>query len=55
MHFKKINKAFFWLKRKVILLIAAFMIGMSNVINEEEKMINDNFIKTEQKQEEDAD
>ncbi len=55
MYFKKINKTFFWLKRKVILLIAAFMVGISNVIYQEEKMINGNFIKTEQKQEEDSD
>ena len=55
MYFKKINKAFLWLKRKVILLISAFMVGISNVIYQEEKMINGNFIKTEQKQEEDSD
>lgn len=55
MYFKIINKAFLWLKRKVILLIAAFMFGISNVICEEEKMIHGNFIKTEQKQEEDSD
>ncbi|MDO1512486.1 hypothetical protein Q2T41_07455 [Maribacter confluentis] len=55
MHCKKINKAFLWLKRKVTIVMAAVMIGISNVIYEEEKMIHGDFIKTEQKQEKDSD
>ncbi|MEP2056951.1 MAG: hypothetical protein ABJJ05_04055 [Maribacter litoralis] len=55
MFFKNINKAILWLKRKVVLYIAAIMIGISNVIYEEEKMIHGDFINTEQKAEQDSD
>ena len=32
----------YWLKRKLLLIITAFMLGMSNSINEEDKSIFDN-------------
>lgn len=38
-----------WLKRKFILVITAFMIGMSNAIYDEDKTINANQTHTEQK------
>lgn len=41
------------LKRSVILIIAAFMIGISNVIYEEDKMANGNQNYIEQEQEKD--
>ncbi len=31
-----------WIKRKTILIITAFMLGMSNGINDEDQMINEN-------------
>jgi len=31
-----------WLKRKIILVITALMVGMSNGMNEGDTMINDN-------------
>ena len=37
-----------------MLLIAAVMIGASNVINEEDKMINQSFPQTEQEQNNEA-
>lgn len=45
MFFKNISKAILWLKRKVVLYIAAIMIGISNVIYEEEKIIHWRFHK----------
>jgi len=41
----------YWIKRKVILIITAFMIGMSNAMYDEDKMINENqnYIEQEQK------
>lgn len=38
-----------WIKRKLILIITAFMIGMSNALYDEDKMINGNQNHTEQK------
>ena len=39
-----------WLRRSVFIILAAFMIGLSNVINEEYRSINDvrNFDQPEQ-------
>jgi len=38
------------LKKRVSLLLIAFMLGMSNVILEETRMVNDNRINTEQQE-----
>jgi len=44
-------KLFFsWLRRKSFLIIAAFMLGMSNVILEEVRTLNDSQLNTEQEQ-----
>ena len=37
-----------WIKRKLLLIITAFMIGISNSINDEEDSINGNYVKMEQ-------
>lgn len=42
-----------WIKRKIILIIAAFMLGMSNAMYDEDKMINGNQNYTEQEQKKD--
>jgi cytochrome b561 len=42
-----------WIKRKIILIITAFMLGMSNAMYDEDKMINGNQNHTEQEQKED--
>jgi len=44
-----------WLKRKFILILVSSMIGISNGIYEEDKMINDNQNKMEQEQKENDD
>ena len=44
---------FHWIKRKFILIIAACMLGMSNAMYDEDKMINGNQHHTEQKQKRD--
>jgi hypothetical protein len=41
---------FKFLKRKASVLMIAFMLGMSNVILEETRMVNDTRIKTEQQE-----
>lgn len=41
---------FKWLPRKLFLIITAFMLGMSNVILEEDRTLNDTQPKTEQEQ-----
>ncbi|MEM1340542.1 MAG: hypothetical protein AAF634_16285 [Bacteroidota bacterium] len=41
---------FQWIKRKIALVIAAFMIGMSNAIFEEDKTIHGNQDKIEQRE-----
>jgi len=47
----KLFQPFFkWLRRKLFLIITAFMLGMSNVILEEERMLNDTQPNTEQEQ-----
>ena len=38
-HLEKSKRPIYWLKRKALLIITAFMLGMSNSINEEEKSI----------------
>ena len=42
-----------WIKRKIILIITAFMLGMSNAMYDEDKMINGNQNHTEQEQKKD--
>lgn len=42
-----------WLKRKLILIISAFMIGMANGINDDDKMMNGNQNHTEQQDKKD--
>ena len=42
----------YWLKRKVMVLITAFMIGISNGIYDEDVMIDTNQNKIEQKEKE---
>jgi len=42
-----------WIKRKFLLIITAFMIGMSNAMYDEDKMINGNQNYTEQEQKKD--
>ncbi len=41
-----------WLKRKIILILVAFMVGLSNGMYEEDIMIFDNQNKIEQEQKE---
>jgi len=42
-----------WIKRKIILIITAFMLGMSNAMYDEDKMINRNQNYTEQEHKKD--
>jgi len=42
-----------WIKRKLILIITAFMLGMSNAMYHEDDMINGNQNYTEQEQKKD--
>ncbi|MEE9407013.1 MAG: hypothetical protein V3V28_02940 [Polaribacter sp.] len=37
--FKKTKRPIYWLKKKILLIITAFMLGMSNSINEEDKSV----------------
>lgn len=46
---------FEFLKQKASILLIAFMLGMSNVILEETRMINDSGVQTEQFQSKEAD
>ncbi len=45
---EKSKQPILWIKRKLLLIITAFMLGMSNSINEEDKMVNGNKYYTEQ-------
>ena len=42
-----------WIKRKIILIITAFMVGMSNGLNEGDTMLNGNQNHTEQQNKKD--
>lgn len=44
----KSKQILIWIKRKLVLIITAVMLGMSNAMYEEDKMINDNQYHTEQ-------
>ena len=50
-HLKKSNYFAHWVKSRIILLITAIMLGMSNAMYDEDKMINgnQNYIEQEQK------
>ena len=39
---------FHWIKRKFIIIITAFMIGMANGMYTEDRSINGSFVQTEQ-------
>ena len=42
-----------WIKRKLIVLITAFMLGMSNGMNAEDRSVNGAFVQTEQQDKKD--
>nr|WP_316912087.1 hypothetical protein [Aquimarina agarilytica] len=42
-----------WIKRKLILITTAFMIGMSNAMCDEDRMANENQYRIEQKDKKD--
>lgn len=45
---EKSSRPIYWLKRKILLIITAFMLGISNSINEEDRSIFGNDVKIEQ-------
>lgn len=47
------QRLFQWIKRKIVLFIAAFMIGMSNAVFEEDKTIYGNQDSIEQQEDND--
>jgi len=49
---KFVKSTIHWIKKKIILILVAFMIGLSNGMYEEDQMINNNQPKTEQEQKE---
>jgi hypothetical protein len=50
---EKSKRPILWVKRKIILIITALMLGMANGMNEGDKMINGNQNYTEQQQKKD--
>lgn len=48
-HWEKFKYFSYWIKRKLILIITAFMLGMSNAMYDKDEMINGNQNHTEQK------
>ena len=42
-----------WMKRKLLLIITAFMLGMSNGMNTEDRSINGSFVQIEQQDKKD--
>jgi hypothetical protein len=44
---KKSRRPLYWIKTKLLLIITAFMLGVSNSINEEDKTIFDKHYKIE--------
>lgn len=42
-----------WIKRKLIVIITAFMLGMSNGMNAEDRSVNGSFVHTEQQDKKD--
>ena len=45
---EKSKRFAYWIKRKILLIITAFMIGISNAMYDEDKMISGNHNHTEQ-------
>ena len=52
-HLEKFKQFAHYIKRKIILVFTAFMIGMSNAMYDEDKMINGNENHTEQEDKKD--
>lgn len=50
---EKSKHPFFWIKRKIMILMAAFMMGISNAMYSENEMIHGNQHHTEQEQRKD--
>jgi hypothetical protein len=50
---EKSRRPILWAKRKIILIISAMMVGMSNGLNEENSMLNGNQNHTEQQDKKD--
>lgn len=46
---KKYSHIAYWIKRRLILITTAFMIGMSNAMHDEDTMANKNPFRIEQK------
>ena len=42
-----------WFKRKIILIMTAFMLGMANGMHAEDRSINGSFVQTEQQDKKD--
>ncbi|WP_343541105.1 hypothetical protein [Flavobacterium movens] len=42
-----------WVKRKFIIIITAFMLGMANGMNAEDRSVNGSFVQTEQQDKKD--
>ena len=42
-----------WIKRKIMIVITAFMLGMSNGMNAEDRSVNESFVQTEQQDKKD--
>ena len=42
-----------WIKRKIMIVITAFMLGMSNGMNAEDRSVNGSFVQTEQQDKKD--
>ena len=52
-HLEKSKNPIYWLKRKVLLIMTACMLGMSNSINEENKSVFGDTYKMEQQDKKD--
>lgn len=50
---EKSKRPLHWIKRKMLLIITAFMLGMSNGMNAEERSVNGTFVQTEQQDKKD--
>ncbi|SHL80683.1 hypothetical protein [Flavobacterium chilense] len=42
-----------WIKRKIAIVLTAFMLGMANGMNAEDRSINGSFVQTEQQDKKD--
>lgn len=49
-HSKKNNGIIYWIKRKIVFIITAFMLGISSTMQEEDSFLNNNQNYIEQKQ-----